>query len=286
MEWKTVTNATQYDIKYVKTSILSPGKETKEELIRRVSTNYKRLTDLRDRHLYPIQVRAVNSKGLSDWSDTIYTFPTRKAVPIITSDRVSFIPINGYRQPVENNHETIGRYTYYLCVNSITISEPDKILIQIIEGMRKWLNKTDNMVTYIQKRWDCNDTDKGKLSEPNSKNFILFNDMESVEMVCGTGNPACVARLHSTIDRKRIIKSQMHLDEKYFTLPVYYRVRNVHGKSCSKLSQIITHEAGHVYGLDDVPGRRDSIMSSNMFQTCIPTEHDLVALKAIYQSRQ
>ena len=58
--------------------------------------------------------------------------------------------------------------------------------------------------------------------------------------------------------------------------------------SCSKLFKLIMHEAGHVFGLDHpksgytgravmLPGYADAF--------CALTEYDVVAIKAIYQSR-
>lgn len=75
--------------------------------------------------------------------------------------------------------------------------------------------------------------------------------------------------------------------------------------SCSQIHRIAMHEIGHVYGLADVPDdkdlpeseRRRTLQSSwdnesvmwmskdDVAEHCMPTEYDIAALKAIYQSR-
>ncbi len=71
---------------------------------------------------------------------------------------------------------------------------------------------------------------------------------------------------------------------------------------CSRLFRIAMHEAGHIFGLGDVPGdehlpvsqRRRTLQSSwdnntvmwmSKDELCAPTEYDIVAMKAVYQSR-
>lgn len=55
---------------------------------------------------------------------------------------------------------------------------------------------------------------------------------------------------------------------------------------CSVLFQLIMHEIGHAFGLGDRDVGRFSVMSSYMFKFCEPTPLDIVAIKAIYQSRK
>ena len=58
------------------------------------------------------------------------------------------------------------------------------------------------------------------------------------------------------------------------------------GEACSEFYRIVMHEAGHAFGLDDPP--TDSVAESATdvrYITCTPTKYDVVAIKAIYQSR-
>lgn len=52
---------------------------------------------------------------------------------------------------------------------------------------------------------------------------------------------------------------------------------------CTSLFPVAMHEAGHAFGLYDHNDTNSLMSSSEPY--CFPTAHDVVAVKAIYQSR-
>jgi len=52
---------------------------------------------------------------------------------------------------------------------------------------------------------------------------------------------------------------------------------------CTRLFQVAMHEAGHALGLDDHTNSASLMSSSAPY--CFPTDYDILAIKAIYQSR-
>ena len=61
-------------------------------------------------------------------------------------------------------------------------------------------------------------------------------------------------------------------------------------RTCYLFEGINLHEGGHVFGLHDTPGDggavTNTVMDYDLDYPCEPTENDVAAIKAIYQTRQ
>ena len=266
VKWRGVENASSYKVKYCCTG------DEKTDWSSALSTSRRNITipGLDVEVLYQIQVKAVNVSGESGWSDTIYTYPTR--TPATRGDTVGIVPILGFTSS--------SRYWFTIC--DITESSSSKINdsweTQVENGMETWEDATGRMVRVRHKTaGDCTS------DSTNTVERVSETDIES-RMWCDTdGTIGCAKRSYSPsvvgqIDRTRV---GLHSDlEETSRVPTGETATE---RSCTRLFQVAMHEAGHALGLHDHSDTKSLMFSSAPY--CFPTAHDIVAIKAIYQSR-
>lgn len=100
---------------------------------------------------------------------------------------------------------------------------------------------------------------------------------------CGTGNRACA------YTRLETDATESNFGEQTATrIQIRANLSNLInlGSTCSEFYRIVVHEAGHAFGLADPPANQgDPSVMDVGYITCSPTEYDIAAIKAIYQSR-
>ena len=77
----------------------------------------------------------------------------------------------------------------------------------------------------------------------------------------------------------------MLITKMYITDSAGTTERPLTGGKCSVLFQLAMREAGHAYGLHDASRLRRDLVMGALYDHCTPSAKDIVALKAIYQSR-
>ena len=124
----------------------------------------------------------------------------------------------------------------------------------------------------------------------------------NLDVLCG-GAPGCAYKQHTTTD-SRVVTAQIILRN---NLPYHTNYRTtiitpatpVTTLTCTEMYVTAMHEVGHIYGLGDTAavdsagtvssyGIWPSVMSLGVYSSyhhCRPTQLDIAAVKAIYQSR-
>ena len=215
----------------------------------------------------------------------------------------------------------LGQFRYVLCTNAETLppsptrmitriiggapvvvpaplntSERNTLLSQIRAGLHSW-----NHVSGISATWTGNRTcTTAELSRTTRINMVRLASLKAIPMVCG-GTPAgCAYKPRDSTDSDRAITAQIVLRNNLVYHTNYTtRLAPITTLGCSEMYLIAMHEVGHIFGLGDthaldstgsrVPyGRWPSVMSFSVYSNyhdCRPTQLDVAAIKAIYQSR-
>lgn len=312
IEWQAVTGATRYKIIYNLVHA-SPDDLPDEHSLPAPATS----TNLRGiiiEELYELRVEAYRGNTLIGRSNTILVFATDNTFEIRVIDplrKVAGIPLGGYLK--ENLVDSpIGHFDYILCDTTLPyddtnplpsadtdtddpdteeLSEFEKAKKQIEDGIKIWVDRSSSMVSYYQElesnleEEDPNPCDKIEkalaTSDPEDDNnvarFIYALIPRDLRRVCSNDNAGgChkAVKVISGPERGRLYKGRVFLKN---DLSV--------ANSCSELLQVVIHEAGHIFGLSDVDARINTIMYERTTGICELTNRDIVAIKAIYQSR-
>ena len=267
-EWSSVRYASSYELRYCtgdpcKWSKLISTTGTSTVIPDLMIRDYTADEDI----LYHIQVRAVNISDTSDWSDVIYTFPTHQ--PAMKGDTVGIVPILGFLPS--------AKYKFTICDNaSFTIA--DSWAEQVSNGMETWESATGRMVRVNHKPDGiCND------DSTNTVERVTKAQIESSMWCNKSGVDGCGRISLSTSVIGKIVRVENAL---LSTLAEVHRMptgEKETGRMCTRLFQVAMHEAGHALGLDDHTNSASLMYSSEPY--CFPTAYDIVAIKAIYQSR-
>ena len=264
VEWSPVTNATSYEVRYCCTD------DEDTDWSEPISTEGLSITisGLTTKVLYNVQVRAVNESGKSKWSTNIYTYPTRTAAT--EGDTISGIPINGYLSP--------PKYQYTICTNTLGATDGMTALSdaartnwidQVEGGIRAWATATGRMVraTYHSKRCTDQTSTVERVNAAEMQMRCRLRDAAS-PVGCAQNGPDTTGRIP------------------YTAISLLDSLSDESNGSCTQLFQVAMHEAGHAYGLGHHDGREGgkSVMYSHK-PYCAPTATDIVAIKAVYQSR-
>lgn len=219
--------------------------------------------------LYTVTLQAING-NIRSQPTIIYAYPTRTTPSLNT--KIDTITLVGHLDTIE---DAIGHYRYTLCSNVLELnSDTDALVTRTITdtesasveaGFRKWVSTT-GMVSFHQNVSDCTD------GTP-SQNWILLVPFRMLSSLCD--GPAYGCAKIRRADNGKIIRVYIYMDSNI----------NINSK-CSQLSHLVAHEAGHVFGLDHSSDANKSVMFGDFkdLKQCSPTEYDIVALKAIYQS--
>lgn len=299
IEWQAVTRATRYKILYK--PLPAPPDYSYRELTVPASRTSTTVRGIIVEDLYELKVEAYRGNTLIGRSNTILVFATDDAFEIRTIEplrEVAGISIAGYLHDIEV-HGPIGYFSYVLCDSTLLpdnldtdINELEEARKQIEEGIKTWGYDTDNMVSYSQeleselKKDDYNPCDEYKealLTEDEEDDedifrFIFAQDKRAIIRKC-LKDTSLGCALNPTVQtgefRGRRHKNRIFIwDELSVTNP-----------ACSDMLRVVTHEAGHIYGLKHAKAGINSFMSNELTSLCDITNRDVVAIKAIYQSR-
>ncbi len=264
--WKPVSRAKEYTVVVQPTDGSTNGTKTWTG-----TTTSATIQGLVLNSLYSIRVQALSGGDKSGWSTSIYTYPT--LLPAERGNKIGIVPITWYRPN--------GNYNYILCTNQSPDAvnnnpgTPDQWRSIITKAASTWSTSTNEVSTGVTKVRKCHDKE---LDLTQATNLIRITDHAEVESLCNiAGAVGCAVSwdfINGSVTNTHIaIYSSVGLTSA--------------GASCSELSRVTIHEVGHAFGLDHSDGNpSDSIMHRTPSgDLCGPTAYDIVAMKAIYQSR-
>lgn len=281
LKWQSIPGANKYKIIYEKYPFTGRN-ETEYNIPRQ--TNQQTIKGLVLKTLYKITIEVYNGNNLIGKSEPIYTYPTAVNSGAMKGDEIGIILVDGYLR----DHHLYGYYDYVVCKN---IAEDDPTTLNkdetrvltseeefhIASGVNIWKSMTKE-VSFNQLPITCSDQDlETKWSERSRKNMIQIANKKRFEALCNPKWLAC-AFIDNGGGTSQITVAQIYLRYDILT-------EDAPAVRCSKMEQLVMHEAGHAYGLADIDDFVPSVMSSSLYDYCKLTEHDIVAIKAIYQSR-
>lgn len=265
VQWRRVSHAASYDVEY---RLYCGDAVCLNWMPRNVSGTSFTITDLVVDSLYSIRVRAVNVAGESDWS-YIYTFPT--IGPADLSTEIGPIPM--FQIPATTH------YSYIICEDTINLilpnlsntpyNEQQPVIDEIVQGVGSWRTAT-GAVTATRNTVDtpCSDAYGSRTA-----NTIEIVDHVEMPMRCATATGVATGCASVRGGRTRL----SILDTRART------------GVCPRFLSTVIHEVGHVYGLGDPPDdggyMHPTVMDYDFYPDCEPTELDVAAIKAIFQSR-
>lgn len=217
---------------------------------------------------YTIKIQSTND-SIRSAPKTIYAYPTSVQPPINT--KIDTIPLLTY---IDTTDGPIGHYNYTLC-SDVWVIDPDtntsvKRLLTLTEesvikaSAQKWVSST-GMVSYHQDVADCS-------GGSPTLNWINLYPGSALPPLCNGVAYGCAIVEYGD----HIIKAPIYLDSSFIS-----------EGECSELSKLTIHELGHAFGLRHSSSADKSIMYGGDFydfQWCVPSEYDIVAIKALYQS--
>jgi len=281
--WESVDGATEYTVRH--RSTVKPAPWIVSDPMADLTLT---LSDLDIDTLYLVQVRAGNAYDDPDdpnWSDTVYTYPTRTAAN--PGDKVGIIPVTGYRPD--------GSYDYVLCLNSpppIPVRPPvlpptttTTALIgsdrnrEITKGVDEWETVTGMVTVNKSGERNCSTTELTHyINSANMVDIVRVVPDDDIEDYCDDDRAGgCAYEYEGIISYTRI------------TISDAARTARTPGisplLSCSELFRIAMHEAGHAFGLyhPDVDGR--SAVNEGIDKRCTLSVDDIQAIIKNYQSR-
>ena len=278
VSWSAVSGATGYVVGY---ALDSSSLSWRERSVSGTSVTLGPPLRILLDNLYHIRVKAVNGTGGSGWSDTVFSFPTY--TPATGGDNVGIIPINGFR--------LTANYDYVFCTNTAPVSaELNKLATSnpaltrdmwqgiIRDGVEIWDTKVEYITVGVPEMRRCTDEERDVSEGDVSLSLLALGDTDYVNRVCERPSFGCVAA-NGDATTGRIDNSAIFLRNNISL--------SLSESGCSNMSELVMHESGHVFGLGDHVSRAyDSVMYDNGFlDLCAPTEYDIGAMKAIYQSR-
>ena len=300
---------THYDIEYVKI-VNHQGVVREEDDLESSEFNYRRkvapttgdltlVDEFELDKLYKVRIRAVRNGFHSDWSDDVYLYPTDSRAEF---GRIGDIRVDSYLPS--------GLYEYTLCAVRFPPATRNAWLADIRRGINKWIGSvawTSSGVNIVRAVADptptsCTESAIGDLNPWRTTSEIRFlSQFSDVMEACGSAEAdACVPvpvltddemRLGKLVPRTGVRAPYMIFNGSKKSATTWVPGVVPNDKSCSNVESQVVHEVGHVFGLEHaIPSLRviDSMMYSvdHRRGTCDPTEYDIAAMMAIYQSDQ
>ena len=256
--------------------------------------------DLPDAHRYSV------------WSPIVYVYTTAGQITGETN-RLAGLPnpqdpitIPSVGQPFDGRQLT---YTYHVCADTVptapsqpgTTTYDPAALAAIRQGISQWQIATSTLpagqrltVSHNVEDCDADTIDVTDVFDTANNRVVLTDNATRMNMLCGSEEVeyeagwGCVQRIDDkqngrrTGDRRHIV---IHKDSHYPPPDT----------GCSQMFRAALHETGHVFGLDhprsknlqnylrSLPDDYSIIWMPND-SLCTLTEHDLLAVRAIYES--
>ena len=223
---------------------------------------------------------------------------TRQVREIAFGNEFADIPVFGPRQ----TQNGIASFSYVMCTNDMVIAFREEKINQIVAGLAKW-NSTQNplrlksLETKKVEDKHCSDEEQGAPETAESIEMVALAIPEDLLEACEFDDDefvvyGCVLTYPYVLDvniNNPIEKAQIWLDKNLKTSALSKNT------NCSKLSWVVAHEGGHVFGLLDIASSlRTSIMSYLYYDfnnttdsnICVPKLKDITAMVALYQVSQ
>lgn len=244
------------------------------------------LSDLSINTIYRVQVRTVRNGAVSDWSGPVFLY-TSKDPPAGSVATYSF-----------SSAQTNGHYQYTICKRSFSRSAPSpsdrenvaaawgadiESGIESWETGVKWKLSSNRNIVRASKSGALNADTGDCAGNAESSAVKGFDSNMDFRDECGWGmsdfEPRATACAFDASGNGNI----------FIDLSGKFRVWRPGVKTssgCSDVHRYLSHEAGHVFGLNSHPTITDAIMFIPLSSaTCQPTIYDILAVMAMYQSR-
>ena len=243
---------------------------------------------------YTVEVRAVRGSDESE-AAVGYAYTTRTPLPLHTRSvaitelqEMGTGPVAGYRAGYRaspgGNLPVYGHYAYTLCTNTLSdhFMMNARQRLQIEAAVRIWRDNV-GFVTYSQSTGECHRMPTDEDEDTGYPSWIYLTPVDMMHEACDSEqDDGCVDHYPDPIITPygRITSTQVFVRANASTV-----AQTSLDGMCSRLFQIVMHEAGHAYGLDH-PTRSGSEALMGVYEVhCEPQAYDAVAIAAIYQSR-
>ena len=266
--------------------------------------------------LFAIQLRTLRGGVESEWSETVYGFPTNR--PPKYGDSKVIDDGDGTAPRAANlflaRYHADREFSYVVCLDSFTKNER-AWADAVREGISSWTdavlwresgtgrNPLNIIRVSVTESRTCGSDDTTVRTERgvdtyvgSSTSYVRLEDtMDRFKLICGTllVPDACVPefKIPSEADPFQPWPADVQPSIRFSPGPseawdpVTKKERSG-GESCSNVALIAAHEAGHALGVGHPPLSKAvaSVMDLQHHRFCGPQPLDVVALMAIYQS--
>ncbi len=273
------------------------------------------ITGLRLKAAYIVQVQAYKNDlpeahRYSVWSPIVYVYTTAGQITGETS-RLAGLPnpqdpitIPSVERPFDGRQLT---YTYHVCADTLptapsqpgtTTYDPDA-LAAIRNGISQWQIATSTLPAnqrltvghILEEDCDAHNVATEIVDTENNRVAVARNRIE-MNMFCGSkevpyaAGSGCMRRMRK--EQGGRVREQRHV-------VIHNSEYQPVSGSCSQMFRVALHETGHVFGLDHPRSKNlqdylrtlpddYSVIWMPHNSLCTLTEHDLLAVRAIYES--
>ncbi len=291
VRWNRVDAATGYELRYADECIEdqdickpTPGSWINSIAVTNANTIEEIILNLHIETLYRIQIRAVVNNIRSDWSESVFVYPTSQQTkgPIATQSLYA--------------HWRMHQYNYIICEDTFPQNNRSLWVSEIENGIETWEANVvweDDFVNII--RTARNTISKcGQYPGARQQNEIRYVSRGKIVDICH----AYLDVILPTTTRACAPSSTMGpLSNEFSVANIFFDSHgewlpgtDSHNAPCSKLFKYSIHESGHALGLGRFPNHHSSlsqsVMQANLSRVayCVPQPYDAVALMGLYQS--
>ncbi len=289
VRWEAVTGADSYGIRYGEecASAQDVCSSTAASWVTPTSAGSSAshtITGLSIETLYRVQVRSVQNGVASDWSEPAFLYPTSSQ----PSGMIATIPYNAYHSS--------SRYDFMICSATFTVSSRDEWIADIEAAAAAW---------NAALQWPPRSTDLVSMSSSTTPTCLvesytsmpapgevrLVTDKTTFDAKCGVVPMGQVRRACTKWEKQRI-SGNKDSDWTFTAMPsiLFQDLGDVMwtpgtGTPCSQARRTTAHELGHALGLGHAGTRGVSVLNpSHQVPLCGPTNYDVAAVTALYQS--
>ncbi len=271
VSWTPVPDATGYQVRYIEDCPPQPCLGEAWSPLQAITTNKITLITINLKVLYRIAIRSTLGSYTSDWAAPLFTYSTNRPLP--PAGAVAGFRFHGVWSP--------PIFEYKLCSDTIPVSSvvpsptsTSRVVnweADIRAAISLWPMAVEGLVKVKPSIGKCKDAQGTIDLDDADENLIVVFPDGTVSTLCGGNHALACAKLR--VDGDLLERVNILFPQKFATMME---------KSCTSLHNGSVHEAGHALGFRSHPDNTKAVMGAPL---CFPQPYDIVALKALYQSR-